>query len=263
MKRVKQAWVNLIFLAVTLVINTLGAMGLINGLTQREISDMYVTLITPSPATFTIWSVIYSLLLISMIAMIIKKEDPYYQRAVDQISNLFRISCILNIAWIIAFSLVLVEVSVLFILGFVITLALICMKLLEIREGKRWLLPASFGLYGGWLFIATVVNTAAALVKLNWTGFGLTQETWGSIMLVVAILLLIGVVLKIRNAVFPLPIAWAYFGINQILNSPTGFDGEFATLEIVSLIGMAVLLIISVILFVRNHFAVLPEEKKV
>jgi len=263
MKRVKQAWVNLIFLAVTLVINTLGAMGLINGLTQREISDMYVTLITPSPATFTIWSVIYSLLLISMIAMIIKKDDPYYQRAVDQISNLFRISCILNIAWIIAFSLVLVEVSVLFILGFVITLALICMKLLEIREGKRWLLPASFGLYGGWLFIATVVNTAAALVKLNWTGFGLTQETWGSIMLVVAILLLIGVVLKIRNAVFPLPIAWAYFGINQILNSPTGFDGEFATLEIVSLIGMAVLLIISVILFVRNHFAVLPEEKKV
>jgi len=263
MKRVKQAWVNLIFLAVTLVINTLGAMGLINGLTQREISDMYVTLITPSPATFTIWSVIYSLLLISMIAMIIKKEDPYYQRAVDQISNLFRISCILNIAWIIAFSLVLVEVSVLFILGFVITLALICMKLLEIREGKRWLLPASFGLYGGWLFIATVVNIAAALVKLNWTGFGLTQETWGSIMLVVAILLLIGVVLKIRNAVFPLPIAWAYFGINQILNSPTGFDGEFATLEIVSLIGMAVLLIISVILFVRNHFAVLPEEKKV
>ena len=263
MKRVKQAWVNLIFLAVTLVINTLGAMGLINGLTQREISDMYVTLITPSPATFTIWSVIYSLLLISMIAMIIKKEDPYYQRAVDQISNLFRISCILNIAWIIAFSLVLVEVSVLFILGFVITLALICMKLLEIREGKRWLLPASFGLYGGWLFIATVVNIAAALVKLNWTGFGLTQETWGSIMLVVAILLLIGVVLKIRNAVFPLPIAWAYFGINQILNSPTGFDGEFATLEIVSLIGMAVLLIISVILFVRNHFAVLPEEKTV
>ena len=103
MNRVKQAWVNLIFLAATLVINTLGAIGLINGLTQKEISDMYVTLITPSPATFSIWSVIYSLLLISMIAMIIKKDDPYYQNAVDQISNLFRISCFLNIAWIVTF----------------------------------------------------------------------------------------------------------------------------------------------------------------
>lgn len=180
MNKTKQAWINFIFLVVTLVINTLGAIGLINGLTQKEISDMYITLITPSPATFSIWSVIYSLLLISMIVMIIKKDDAYYQKAVDQISNLFRISCILNIAWIVSFSFVLVEISVLFILGFVITLALIISKLLEINDGKRWLLPVSFGLYGGWLFIATVVNTAAALVKLNWNGFGLSQETWGT-----------------------------------------------------------------------------------
>ena len=201
-----------IFFAVTLVINTLGAIGLINGLSQKEISDRYVTLITPSPSTFSIWSVIYLLLLISIIAMIIKKNDTYYQKALDKISNLFRISCVLNAAWIITFSFVFVEISVLFILCFVITLAMICMKLLEIREGKHWLLPVSFGMYAGWLFIATVVNTAAALIKLNWDGFGLTQETWGIIMLIVAIILLIGVVFKIRNAVFPLPIAWAYFG---------------------------------------------------
>ena len=66
MNKAKQAWINLIFLAVTLVINTLGAIGLINGLTQKQISDMYVTLITPSPSTFSIWSVIYSFLLISI-----------------------------------------------------------------------------------------------------------------------------------------------------------------------------------------------------
>ena len=262
MNRIKQAWINLTFLVVTLAINTLGAIGLINGLTQKEISDKYITLITPSPATFSIWSVIYTLLLISMIVMIIKKNDPYYQRAVDQISNLYRISCVLNIAWIVSFSFVLVEISVLFILGFVITLALICMKLLAIQEGRRWLLPISFGLYSGWLFIATVVNAAAALVKVNWSGFGLAQETWGSIMLVVAILLLIGVVLKIRNAVFPLPIAWAYWGINQFLKSPAGFKGEFATLQTVALVGMAVLVLISVILFVRNRFSVLPAKSK-
>lgn len=219
MNSIKNAWINGIFLIITLVINTFGAVGLINGLTQKQISDMYVTLITPSPATFSIWSVIYSLLLISMIVMIVKKDDPYYQKAIDQISNLFRISCIFNIAWIISFSFVLVEISVLFILAFVITLALIGMKLLEIREGKRWLLSLSFGLYSGWLFIATVVNIAAALVKLGWNGLGLSQETWGSIMLIVAIVLLIGVLLKIRNAVFPLPVAWAYLGIYQFLRS--------------------------------------------
>ena len=74
MDRTKKAWINALFLIITLVINTLGAIGLINGLTQKQISDMYVTLITPSPATFSIWGVIYSLLLISMIVMIVKKE---------------------------------------------------------------------------------------------------------------------------------------------------------------------------------------------
>jgi hypothetical protein len=249
----------MLFLIVTLVINTLGALGLINGLTQKQISDMYVTLITPSPLTFSIWSVIYSLLLISMIVMIVKKDAPYYQNAIDHISNLFRISCIFNVAWIFSFSFVLVEISVLFILAFVITLALIDKKLLEIREGRRWLLPISFGLYSGWLFIATVVNIAAALVKLGWNGFGISQESWGIIMLIVAIVLLIGVLFKIRNAIFPLPVAWAFFGINQFLQSPVGFKGEFATLQIISIIGIAVLIIVAAIQFYRNKLSVLPK----
>lgn len=262
MDRTKKTWINALFLIITLVIITLGASGLINGLTQKQISDKYVTLITPSPTTFSIWGVIYSLLLISMIVMIVKKNDPYYQKAIDQISNLFRISCVLNIAWIVSFSFVLVEISTLFILGFVITLALINMKLLEIREGKRWLLPLSFGLYSGWLFIATVVNIAAALVKLKWNGFGLTQEIWGCIMLIIAIVLIIGVLLKIRNAAFPLPVAWAYFGIHQFLQSPTGFKGEFATLQIISLLGMVALIIVVVIQLYRNRFSILPESSK-
>lgn len=263
MSRTKKAWINGLFLIVTLVINTLGAVGIINGLTQKQISDMYVTLITPSPATFSIWSVIYSLLLISMIVMIVKKDDTYYQKAIDSISNLFRLSCILNILWIVLFSFVLVEISTLFILGFVITLVLIGVKLIQIREGRRWLLPLTFGLYSGWLFIATVVNIAAALVKLKWDGFGLTPEFWGSIMLIVAIVLLILVLLKIRNAVFTLPIAWAYFGIYQFLQSPEGFKGEYSILPIIAIAGAAVLIVVAVIQFCRNHFSLLPELSKV
>ena len=262
MDRIKKAWINAFFLIATFAINALGAVGLINGLNQKQISDRYVTLITPSPSTFSIWGVIYLFLLLSIIVMIVKKQDSYYQKAIDQISNLFRISCVLNIAWIVSFSFLLVEISTLFILGFVVALALIDIKLLEIRESKRWLLPLSFGLYSGWLFIAAVVNIAAALVKLKWDGFGLSQETWGSIMLLIAIVLLIGVLLKIRNAVFPLPAAWAYYGIYQFLKSPTGFKGEFATLQIISLFGMTVLIIVSVLQFYRNHFSLLPESPK-
>ena len=258
MDRTKKAWINGLFFVVTLAINTLGAIGLINGLSQKQISDMYLTLITPSPATFSIWSVIYSLLLISVIVMIARKNDVYYDNAVDQITNLFRISCVLNIAWIVSFSYVLVELSLLFILGFIITLALICQKLLKIQDKKRWLLPLTFGLYTGWLFIATVVNTAAALVKLKWNGFGFTNDTWAIIILIIAVFLVIFVLSKNRNAAFPLPVAWAYFGIWQFLKAPEGFKGEFGLLQTVALAGMAVLIGVAAIQLYRNRFSLLP-----
>ena len=262
MDKLKKAWINALFLIVTLVINTLGAVGLINGLTQKQISNRYLTLITPSPFTFSIWSVIYILLLISVIVMIVRKNDSYYQNAIDKISLLFKISCVINIAWIVAFSFVLVELSSIFILGFVVTLVLICTKLLEVSEGKQWLLPLSFGIYSGWLFIATVVNIAAALTKLEWDGFGLSKETWGIIMLIIAIVLIIVVLMRIRNAAFPLPVAWAYFGIYQFLKSPAGFNGEYGTLQIISLVGMIVLIIVAVFQFIHNNFSVLPKFSK-
>ena len=261
METTKKAWINGLFLVVTLVINALGALGFINGLSQKEISDMYVTLITPSPSTFSIWSVIYSLLIVSVIVMIVKKNSPYYKSAVNQITALFRISCILNIAWIIAFSYVQIELSVLFIFGFVITLSLICRNLLKINDGKHWLFPLTFGMYTGWLFIATVVNTAAMLVKLGWNGFGIADDIWAIIILIVAILLVVGVLSKIHNAVFMLPIAWAYFGIYQFLNAPEGFKGEFGLLQNLALAGMAVLIALAAIQFYRNRFALIPKPQ--
>ena len=258
MDRTKKAWINGLFFVVTLAVNTLGAIGVINGLSQKQISDMYVTVITPSPASFSIWSVIYTLLLISVIVMIARKNDTYYDNAVDQITNLFRISCVLNIAWIVSFSYLLVELSLLFILGFVITLALICQKLLKIQDKKRWLLPLTFGLYTGWLVIATVVNAAAALVKLKWNGFGLANDVWGIIILLIAVFLVIFVLSKNRNAAFPLPVAWAYFGIYQFLKAPEGFKGEFGLLQTVALAGMAVLIVVAAIQLYRNRFSLLP-----
>ena len=59
MKERKKAIINLLILFLTFVINALGALGLINGYSQKEVSDRYLTLITPSPTTFSIWSIIY------------------------------------------------------------------------------------------------------------------------------------------------------------------------------------------------------------
>ena len=258
MNRTQKAWTSTAALAITLAVNTLGAVGAINNLSQKQISDMYPTLITPSPTTFSIWGVIYALLIASLVVMIVRRNDPYYQKAVDQITGLFWISCLLNAAWIATFSFVLVELSVVFIAGLAVALALLCQKLLAIREDKRWLLPLSFGLYTGWLFIATVVNVAAALVKLKWDGFGLTDSAWAVIILTVAIVLVIAAQLRNRNAAFPLPVAWAYFGIYHVLRTQQGADGNAGLLQATSLAGMVVLLGAAAVQLFRNHLALLP-----
>lgn len=260
MARTKKAWINGLFLIVTLGFNALGSLGIINGLSQKQVSDMFLTLITPSPSTFSIWSIIYTLLIISMIVMIVKKDDTYYQDAIDEITDLFRISCLLNIIWIVAFSYVQIELSTLFILAFVLVLAMICTKLKNIQRDKRLLLPLTFGLYTGWLFIASVVNIAASLVKLEWNGFGIGEEIWAVITLVVAIFLIFLVLRKIKNAAFPLPVAWAYYGIYKFLNSPEGFNGDFPLLQNTTLVGIAILLIMAGFQLYQNSFAVLPNS---
>ena len=258
MDTTKKAWINAGFLLVTLIVNALGGLGFINGLSQKEVSDMFDTLITPSPSTFSIWGLIYSLLIISVIMMIVK-DTPYYKKAVDKISTLFRLSCLLNILWIIAFSYVQIELSVVLIFLFVITLTMICIELLKINDRDHWLLPMTFGMYAGWLFIATVVNISAMLVKWGWNGFGIPDDIWAIIILAVAVILVVVVLFKNRNAMFPLPIALAYLGIYQNLRSPYGFNGEFGLLQNAALAGAIVLALIASFQFYRNGNSFLPE----
>ena len=258
MKQRKDAIINLVLLAVTLVVNGLGAIGLINGNSQKEISDRYLTLITPSPSTFSIWSVIYLLLIASSVVMIIKSDDDYYKEVIDEITPLFRLSSLFNILWIVAFSYVQLALSVLFIFAFLIVLSLILERLLSIPSEGHFLMPLTFGMYAGWLFIATVVNISATLVKLNWNRFNLSENLWANVIIIVAVILVFLVNLKNKNAVFPLPIAWAFFGINNFLRSPEGFSGMYLILEQVTIGGMIALLIIALYRFYKNKYRVIP-----
>lgn len=257
----KKAWINGLFFIITLAVNGLGASGFINGLSQKEISDRYTTLITPSASTFSIWGVIFTLLVISIIVMIVKRNDVYYQNAIEEITGLFRISCVLNIVWMIAFSYLYIELSTLFIFGFLISLYLICEKLGKIHIEKHFLLPLTFGLYTGWLFIASVVNIAASLVKLKWNGFGIAYEMWAAIILIVSVILVFIVLKKNKNTVFPLPIAWAYLGIYNALKASESFEGEFMLIKNISLVGMAILILISAIQLYQNQFGLFPQSQ--
>ena len=50
----KKIGLNAIFFILTLVVNTLGSLGIINAMSQSDVSDKYFTLITPAGFTFSI-----------------------------------------------------------------------------------------------------------------------------------------------------------------------------------------------------------------
>src|SRR5699024_4691083 len=243
-----KAWINLVLLLLTLGVNFLGGTGKINDASQQEVSDMYHTLITPAGFTFSIWGVIYGLLLISMIVMVIKHKNFYYKRVIDNITPLLWVTFITNMLWIVTFSYLQIGISTIFIFVYLITLTLIVQKLRHLNDKKYWLMPLTFGLNTGWLFIASVVNIAAYLVQIEWTGFGISEDTWALIIIGVALLLATFVQFQVKNAVFPLPIAWAFFGINQELKT----TGLYPTLEIAALVSLGLLVILAIYSFIHN-----------
>lgn len=252
----KNAWVNSLFLFLTLAINTLGALGKINGLSQKDVSDRYPTLLTPSPTTFSIWGLIYTLLILSAIFMIIKSEESYYRQVIKELSSLFRISCIFNIAWIVSFSFVLIEVSFFVIWILFLILYFIFKQLIELQDGKHWLLPLTFAFYSGWLFMASVLNSLVTLVRNGLDPYGSLGNILSIIFLFLAIILVIFLQQKHHHAAFPLPIAWALWGVFQSLKAIEGYR----FLQALAFGGMLILILVAVIQFYYNQYALLPKN---
>jgi hypothetical protein len=258
MNRLTQAWIGMILLIGTLVVNSFGAFGVFNGMSQRDISDMNGTLITPAPSTFSIWSVIYALLIAAAVVMIVKNKEAYYGQAIEGISKLFWLTSGLNMLWIVVFSYNLIGVSALVILAFAITLTLLILQLGKIQTASQWLLPAAFGMYTGWLLIATVVNISSWLVSIDWQGFGIAADVWGIIILIVAVVVAAGVTLITKNAILPVPVAWGYFGIYQSLTSSDGFAGAYPALAMTALVGIGVLVVMTGVQFYLNRWRLMP-----
>lgn len=256
-----KAWVNMGLFLLTLAINSLGAFGFINGMSQKQVSDAYPTLITPSPSTFSIWGVIYTLLLISLIFMIVKHKEERTAHLINAITVPFWVSCAANILWIIAFSYELIGISTALILVFVVTLALINGRL-KTPDGLGQKVNAmAFGIYNGWLIIAAVVNASAYLVKLQWNGFGLAADTWALIILIVAFLLTGLIQLRLRNAALTLPLAWAYFGIWQQHRAQGVFAGQYPAIVWAAIVISVLYIVVAVCVYIRNGYCLLPKQK--
>jgi len=70
-----------------------------------------------------------------------------------------------------------------------------------------------FSTYLGWITIASIANVAVTLVSFKWDGFGISPETWATLIIIVALLISLLVLATRKDIAYGLVIIWALTGI--------------------------------------------------
>ncbi|MGP4713926.1 MULTISPECIES: TspO/MBR family protein [unclassified Psychrobacter] len=254
--------INLLVFFATLAVNYLGASGFFNGMGQAAVSSKYQTLLTPNGFAFSIWGVIYTLVFTTLVTLFIKRKDPAVAKLIGRISGLFVLSSLFNMAWIVAFSYERVGLSTLFIVGILVSLMAIVHRLYNARGKVTFTLAGiAFSLYASWVFVATILNTAILAVKQDWQGFGISSSVWTIIVLLVIVAVVVGYVRHYRNAVFPIAVAWAYFGIYSAYINGLVAPSLAVVIQMVLVLGIAVLIALAVYTFYKNRYAIFPPTR--
>lgn len=203
----------LIAFLIMIVVNALGSAGYINGQSQSEISNKLDVLFTPAGYVFSIWGLIYFLVLVWLIIQFWRRD--FKEKLPQSIVTLFILTCIFNILWLLTWHYELFAIAQVMMFLLLITLIILYMKYPkgDMHFGGR--LPFSF--YTGWISVATIANMAYTLkhydVSLS------ISEVNGTIGLLIISLLLAVATLFIRKDIFyTLVFVWATIGIG-IVNS--------------------------------------------
>lgn len=253
MKKISRyALINLIMFLLTLFVNFLGANGVLFNNTQKEVSDQFRTILTPAAYAFTIWIVIYGLFFISLLMLLVLKRNSKFATIGLKISPWFWLSSILNMAWIVLYSAKMISQSVICIGLLLLSLLIIILKLKNLpTSGLANIYPITFGIYGGWLMVASFVNLANYIVMISGGEIlGINDIKYGILFLL--LLVIVGVLFAIysKNPSFILPYGHVAFAIRKELlevnpNFPTNI---FFIVGVVSVIVFAYV-------FIKNRFS--------
>lgn len=222
-------------------LNTLSITIPLGWMTTEQLSDKYDNPFTPIGFTFSIWSVIYTLLLIFVIVWLVNYFRGKTQKnklADKNIGYLFATSSLLNGGWILAWQYQYITLSVFVMLALLVNLILIHVAIRKntnhLNTVDKYITMPAFSIYLGWISVATIANITAWTVSLDWGGWGISQIMWTNIMVVVATLLGTTIYAKYRDVFFNLVIIWALYGImsKRLLVDPVEFASIITTTQI-------------------------------
>lgn len=238
-----------------IVMNALANILPINGITTGAVSDSYPNLFAPAGATFSIWGVIYLLLGIYTTALFILKNESK-QSFYNKLNVYFIISSVLNSIWILAWHYRVMWLTVILMFLLLLTLIKIADTIhsqkLSLRE--KLLVKIPFGVYFGWITVATIANITVFLISIGWSGWGLRDEVWTVLVLLVGVMISVWRTWKDNNLAYGLVPVWAYFGIWLKHTSATGFNGQYAAVINAVLFCLGLLFISNSLLVIRKRY---------
>ena len=210
----------LLFVGV-IAVNALANILPINGYNTGQVSAFYPNAFVPAGFTFSIWGIIYLLLFsyaIGFTYYTLKQEQfPKVFAFIERINNYFLLTCVFNMSWILAWHYLQIELSVVIMLLFLITLIQLFLKsnlmANALTTTQKFILQTPFIVYLGWISVATIANITALLVSYKWIPLSIAPVYWSAAMILIAILLAVLMLKKFKAVPFALVVAWALWGI--------------------------------------------------
>ena len=239
MQRPATDWAgNIAALLTVIAVNALANILPIAGKMTGDVSDKYSSLFTPAGFTFGIWSLIYAALLAFVIYQALPAQRD--SRPLADLGSYFKIGCGANVLWIFAWHYEWLVPSLLLMLILLSTLIFIYRDL-EIVDanapaGQRWFVQFPFGLYLGWITVATIANTSAVQSALGWNDLFIGEVAWTQLKLAIAGAIAAYVIFKRNDIVFALVVAWAAFGITMGQAQSPAVSGAAATISMACLL---------------------------
>jgi hypothetical protein len=248
-------WIALFSYVGMVTVNALANILPINGMATGAISDSYPNLFAPAGFTFSIWGLIYLLLAVYVGYQFIPKSLEQ-EKFLAQINLYFILSSLANSVWIFSWHYKMIGLSVILMLVILYSLA----KISSLTNSKKLalkdvlVLKIPFGVYFGWITIATIANITTFLVGLGWKNFIFPDDVWMIIILLVGMMIASWITIREKNVAYGLVPVWAYFGIYAKHTSPLAFNSMYPNIIMTAVACMGILIAVNGFLVAKKNY---------
>ncbi len=223
----------------SIVVNTISNIFPPQGLNVGTLSNTLFApvQITPANYAFAIWGLIY----IGLLGFGIYQLQPS-QRQNPRLragGYLLAIACVAQCAWIYLFLARLFILSIVAMLGILMSLIWLYQRLEigreRVSQSERWFIQIPIGIYLSWISVATIVNVASTLYIRDWNGWGIAPIGWTVIMMVISAGIATVVMVQRHDLAYLLVAVWTLLAIaiRQIQMPLIAVTGVVLTLALI------------------------------